>query len=158
MKLKGTEIAEWAANLDTNGDRCRMTSNNAIMFIQILTISMGPDAKNFESSLENNLGADKILKSRFETFGYKMSNTVTSLVCCLINTLSPGNLVMYANYLAYKCKVNNWDELTVDNICSDLFPYGGFTDESLNEAWQNQKIDGANLLDMSSAGKSIQKI
>ena len=155
--MKGTEIAEWAANLDTHGDRCCMNSNNAEMFIQILMISNSPNAKEFESSLENNLGVDKILKSRFEVFGYKISNTVTSLVCCLINTLSPGNLVMYANYLAYKCKINNWDELTANNVCIDLFPFGGFTEESLNEAWQNQKIDGANLLDMFDAGKSIQK-
>lgn len=155
--MKGTEIAEWAANLDTYGNRCPMNSDNSEMFIQILMISKSPDAKEFESSLENNLGAEKILKSRFEVFGYKISNTATSLVCCLIDTLSPGNLVMYANYLAYKCKVNNWNELTIDNIV-DLFPLGGFTDESLNEAWQNQKIDGANLLDTLGAGESIQKI
>jgi len=156
--MKGTEIAEWAANLDINGDRCCMTSNNAEMFIQILMISKGPNAEKFESSLEDNLGADKILKSRFEVFGYKISNTVTSLVCCLINTLSPGNLVMYANYLAYKCKINHWDELTADNICIDLFPCGGFTEESLTEAWKNQKVNGVNLLDMADAGESIKKI
>jgi hypothetical protein len=71
---------------------------------------------------------------------------------------------MYANYIAYKMKVNNLETLNIDDLCSLVFPFGFFTDETLEEFWDIQKVrvpsgerGSDNLLDYHEASLSISK-
>lgn len=87
------------------------------------------------------------------------SLAIIALVCD-----TPGEAVMYSNYLAYKAKDLNLDEITVKDLCDKIIPFGAFTKDTLNEYWDKQKveIDGSvrgsdNLLDYIGAAVSITK-
>lgn len=61
---------------------------------------------------------------------------------------SPGEAVMYCNYLQWKSDERHLPVITINDICMNIFPFGFFSHESLEKAWTNQKIGGANMLDM----------
>ena len=102
-----------------------------------------------------------ILKDRLE--GLKKSLDKESLILCSVFCRTPGECVMYANYIAYKMKSNDIDHLTIEDLCSNVFPFGFFTDETLEKFWDIQKVNtegnhgSDNLLDYRKAAESIMK-
>lgn len=157
----GNEIEEWAKWLDSQPRNTPISKDNFEIFFKLIMITnKKEDSERFEKELGDKLNAEKILISRFELFGYKISNIATLMICLMIEQFSPGNIVIYANYLAYKCKQNHWDGIDHDKVVKDLFPFGSFSNDTLNQAWQKQKSDinyAGNLLDNGPAGKSLHK-
>jgi hypothetical protein len=86
----------------------------------------------------------------------KASRLLLSLSCS-----TPGAAVMYTYYIAYKMKQEGIDELSLDRLCVDIFPVGFFSEDSLHEYWDKQKVNpgknpgGDNLLDYSKASESL---
>lgn len=71
---------------------------------------------------------------------------------------TPGECVMYANYIAYKAKKLEVSRVTINDFCMDIFPTGFFTDDTLSDHWDKQKVksNGSdNLLDYLSAAESL---
>lgn len=60
---------------------------------------------------------------------------------------SPGNIVMYCNYFQYKCFNDGINKVDM-KVLSRWFFNGFFSPKTLDEAWQRQKLDGRNLVDM----------
>lgn len=80
---------------------------------------------------------------------------VTSMVC-----KTPGECVMYANYIAYKNKSIGSSSLNMDDFCTRVFPTGFFSEDTLSEYWDKQKVNSGgsgsdNLLDYLSAAESL---
>jgi hypothetical protein len=68
---------------------------------------------------------------------------------------------MYTYYIAYKMKEAGIKELSLHRVCVDIFPFGFFSEESLHEYWDKQKVNpgknsgGDNLLDYTKASESL---
>jgi len=160
-QLNGNEIEEWANWLDGQPRNSQIPKDKFDTFFRLMMITNRPGFDEFDKELGEQFYAETILISRFKLFGYDISNTAAYMVCLMIEPFSPGSLVMYANYLAYKCKINHWDSIDHDKVCKQLFPMGGFNEKTLEEAWSRQKRfdlnSTGNLLDNGNAGKSLHK-
>ncbi len=70
---------------------------------------------------------------------------------------------MYSNYLAYKAKDLNLEQITVKDLYEKIIPFGAFTKDTLSEYWDKQKVEtdgfrgSDNLLDYIGAAVSIMK-
>lgn len=102
-----------------------------------------------------------ILEDRLKKLGCKLDKASRILISMSCQT--PGEAVMYSCYLAYKMKELGLDLLTIEKICTDIFPDGFFTRETLKEHWDIQKVKtengrgSDNLLDYPQAAFSIMK-
>lgn len=102
-----------------------------------------------------------ILKARVKgmTFNFVDNKPIIllGLVC-----QSPGLGMLYLAYIQYKCKQLNLKTVSLEDLCSKLFPDGFFDHLDLLKIWDLQKVerfdvfDSDNLIDYSSASKSIQ--
>lgn len=86
-----------------------------------------------------------------------------SLILISISCETPGEVVMYANYIAYKTKTLGLDSLNMEKLCTEIFPNGFFTKQTLKDHWDKQKVKvggnrgSDNLLDYHKASQSIMK-
>lgn len=63
-----------------------------------------------------------------------------ALIILIHHMESPGNAVMHTFYLHYK--LPDYTLITLDVISRQLFPFGMFSEEQLNEIWNAQKVSG----------------
>jgi hypothetical protein len=74
---------------------------------------------------------------------------------------TPGDAVMYTYYIAYKMKELGISDLSIEQLCVNVFPFGFFSEDSLHEYWDKQKVNpgknpgGDNLLDYPKASESL---
>jgi hypothetical protein len=100
-----------------------------------------------------------VFESRLNHIGCKIDKASRLLLSLSCST--PGAAVMYTYYIAYKMKQEGIDELSLDRLCVDIFPVGFFSEDSLHEYWDKQKVNpgknpgGDNLLDYSKASESL---
>ena len=71
--------------------------------------------------------------------------TVGALIILMQYMKSPGNCVMYVYYINSKLAPNTLIDINV--IAMDLFPWGMFSDEQLNDIWDAQKVRSTDGLD-----------
>lgn len=102
----------------------------------------------------------QVIEKRFKALGYTMNIKCKLFLAYLTN--SPGMAVMYCHYLAYWCKQNNIQHLTLDELCMNIFPMGFPSENDLSVLWDEQKVKRDadqpgtdNLLDYFHASKSI---
>lgn len=89
----------------------------------------------------------RLIKKRIELMhSYLLDDAATLMISAVSH--SPGEAVMYCNYLQWKSNTENLPIITLNDLCIKIFPFGFFSHESLNKAWDNQKIKGDNMLDM----------
>lgn len=146
--------------LDQNGSIQKANENQMkIIFFGMTSPKSEIDA--MYENFKNEYMLINILDSRLKMLGCevdKMSQILISISC-----ETPGEIVMYSNYLAYKMKQLGIDSLDLEKTCTQIFPSGFFTKESLHEYWDKQKVNtkgnpgSDNLLDYSSACVSIMK-
>lgn len=68
----------------------------------------------------------------------------------------PGMVVMWCAYIHYWCKINQWDDLTLEIVAQRIIPFGILEERILKELWYSVKLeDGINLLDCEKAYESI---
>lgn len=106
------------------------------------------------------ISGSKLSEEAYNSFGYRLisqrikarhnytlddnSKVVIDALC-----ISPGEMVMYCNYLQWKSEtMNDMKDITLEKLCISVFPFGFFTHKGLEKAWNKQKIEGDNLLDM----------
>ncbi len=100
-----------------------------------------------------------ILEDRLKKIGCPLDKAARLLVA--ISCKTPGEVVMYSSYLAYKMRKIGLDSLSLEKICTDIFPMGFFTEKTLSEHWDIQKVNtkgnpgSDNLLDYSTAFESL---
>ena len=87
--------------------------------------------------------AFQVLKKRANY--YKLHINEHALLAISIACKNPGQAVMFCHALLRA--ESTVGEITVDKICTRIFPFGFPNAEKLEELWDAQKIDGNNLLD-----------
>lgn len=136
--------------------------NDSQMQIVFLSLTLKEEEMNgLYAEIEKNHLPISILKNRLESLN--CSSDKGSLVTTALFCDTPGEAVMYANYIAYKVKKLGLESFSINNLCTDIFPFGSFTKETLNNYWDKQKVrtgvnrGSDNLLDYPTASASISK-
>lgn len=80
----------------------------------------------------------KIFLGRLEKLT-SLKITLGALIMLAQHYDSAGKAVLMAYYL--HCKLPENTLVTVEKVTMDLFPYGFFSDEQLNEIWGKQKVE-----------------
>ena len=144
--------------LDENGVRKGLDAQQTQILITLLQLS--PDKiDEMYADIKSKHWLLAILEGRLEHINCKMdkaSRLFISLSCS-----SPGDAVMYTYYIAYKMKESGISDLSIERLCVDVFPVGFFSEDSLHEYWDKQKVNpgknpgGDNLLDYAKASESL---
>jgi hypothetical protein len=87
----------------------------------------------------------KLVDKRAEYAGLKLTNSAKVLICALAD--SPGEAVMYITALAYDQKLLKYPQLNLKRLL-EIYPEGYPSQDKLRKIWEEQKIGGANLLDL----------
>jgi hypothetical protein len=145
--------------LDEKGKKGSMNDEESRIMITLL-MTDDPSIDKMYDEIYNASHLVKILVSRAEYAGLKIDKRTAIMLGILCK--SPGQAVMYVYYLMYKAKTLKKKEITFDTLCKDIFPFGFFTEDTLNYYWDEQKvkkdpskIGTDNLLDYSEASKSL---
>jgi hypothetical protein len=102
-----------------------------------------------------------ILEDRLKKIGCSLDKPSRLLVSTACK--SPGEAVMYSSYIRYKMKELAIDFLDIEKLCGEIFPGGFFTEKTLREHWDMQKVNTGgnpgsdNLLDYLKAYESMMK-
>lgn len=130
----------WARKLD-NSDTEGMSEEIGLLVINLLfgaTIS--------DEARETFLF--KLITKRVDAMhSYILEDEATVVIAALCQT--PGEAVIYCNYLQWWSDENDRPKITLGDLCQSIFPFGFFSHDTLYKAWEDQKlITGENMLDM----------
>lgn len=152
-------IEKWAEWLDSQPKHTPMTDSQSKVFISA-TLS--------EDKIETDANAMQMVAPKQQNYASMFYNRVkcchsyevTIAVALFISTLidRPGVSTIYANYLQYKAFKMGKKKLTMNDIAF-IWPFGLFSSETLELAWDKQKCAdcfASNLLDNGYAQKSIE--
>jgi len=140
-------------------------SESMMSVLLALVLSDVSKVKEMLASSRKITGNIEILESRAKSIGLNLDEK--TLIFFGLVSGTPGIAVSYAYYLAYAFKKAGKETMEFDDIMVDVFPEGLFTDASLTEHWQQQKIDltktkdsalADNLLDYPTASSSISLV
>ena len=151
-------IEEWARELDECPKR-ELTSEESFAFMNMgLTEKEVEKDKDFETLLKGWNGV-ALLHKRLLVHSYTMTKAVK--ICCGMMINSPGEMVMMANYIQYKCHRHQIKHVDMRALSEKIMPMGWFDMETLSKFWDKQKYvteSGglANMLDSPEYGLSIR--
>lgn len=144
--------------LDSKGEREPL--NESVMSVLVALVMSDPEKiKEMLASAKKITGTVSIFESRATSLGLSLDEKTVIFFGLISGT--PGIAVMYSYYLAYVFTKREVKEMAFDDIMVDTFPDGLFTDSTLTEFWEKQKVDTGgkntsdNLLDYPEASKSI---
>ena len=152
IKLQPTDVEEkFCKILEGMYPNTPLNQDQFKIFMVLLTID-----KEKLDELYNADGNPRLhlIKGRLESLHYMLDEKTQIMLSFIAQT--PGDMVMYIYYLAYKAKQKNKDIITFDDFV-DIFPMGYFNKKQLDQAWDAQKIGGQNLLDYPEASISLNK-
>lgn len=146
--------------LDEKGDKRQLTEDESRIFMILMMISDDEVSKMYEE-IQKASFISKIITSRAEYAGLKMDKKTAIMLSIICQT--PGEAVMYVYYLLYKAKQLGVKEIDFETLGKSIFPWGFFSEETLNLFWDEQKIKKKNtdpgtdnLLDYSNASSSLR--
>lgn len=161
-ELNSSSIEEWALELDKCPKR-ELTSDEsyAFMCMGLLEKDIEKDKdKDFDNLLKGWNGV-ALLHKRLLIHTYTM--TKAAKVCCGMMINSPGEMVMMANYIQYRCHRHKIKHVDMRALSEKIMPMGWFDLETLSKFWDKQKYESEsgqllNMLDNPELGLSIMKL
>lgn len=117
-----------------------MNTNTAFMTLLLAEMSGSPLDGRITKS-----GMVLIVQTRAAYVGLKLNEYAAALIAALSD--SPGVAVMYL----YAIRSRERDAVITVEAMAHMFPMGFPSVQYLSEAWDEQKVGGANLLDFISA-------
>jgi len=126
-----------------------------ILISMILDSQLADQIHKEASSKSINIS---ILEDRLRSMGKEIDKGAAIMVWLACET--PGQAVMYSYYISYMMKQRQLGKaIDLQTLCSEVFPLGFFTQESLQSLWDEQKVKrergSDNLLDYTQASKSL---
>ena len=160
-----TELPDSVENLfckplDQNGE-IQKASEMQMSLIFFAMTSNNEEVDEMYESVKKEHMLLLILEDRLKKVGCpldKASRLLISTAC-----KSPAEVVMYSSYIRYKMKELGIDFLDIEKLCSEILPGGFFTEKTLREYWDLQKVKtesnrgSDNLLDYLKAYESMMK-
>lgn len=164
--LNENSVEEWAKLLDKEP---KSTSLEKEKMQSIITLAL------YEETIEENETTEKFFEStpvasafrkRIEMFhNYEITKTGMIFLFLAFPKFNFGTSTMMANYLQYISKINNIKKFSIDYLMTSVFPLGVFSEETLQKAWEMQKIksdnpnsqiESDNMLDYAFCCKSLK--
>ena len=153
----GTE--KWAEWLDSQSKNTRLNNEQMKMFMAMTMneekVETDSDALNLVAPKQPNFAS--MLYNRIKScHTYSISVAAAVFMSTLIKR--PGESTIYANFLQYKSFKMGKKRITMREIAL-IWPFGFFSEETLHQAWDKQKMAGcyaSNMLDSYEAQKSIE--
>jgi hypothetical protein len=146
--------------LDKDGKRRNMDDEESKIMMMLL-LYKDPEINMMYDDILKASHIAKILVSRAEYAGLKMDKKSFIMISMMCET--PGAAVMYVYYLLYKSKELGEKIISFETLCSSIFPWGFFTEETLHFYWDEQKVKKSNtqagtdnLLDYHEASSSLR--
>lgn len=151
-------VEKWAEWLDAQPKHTRLNNMQMNLFIS-MTMR--------EKEIETDTDALKLIAPKRPNYAsmfynrvklchtYNISIAVALFMSELIHR--PGEATIYANYLQYKAFKMGKKEITMREI-ANIWPFGFFSEATLEESWDKQKHPGcfaSNMLDEGHAQESI---
>ena len=160
-ELNSSSIEEWARELDECPKR-ELTSDESYAFMRmgLLEKEIENDKdKDYEMLLEGWNGV-ALLHKRLLIHTYTM--TKAAKICCGMMIASPGEMVMMANYIQYRCHLHKIKHVDMRALSEKIMPMGWFDQDTLRKFWDKQKYESEsryllNMLDNPEFGLSIMK-
>lgn len=156
MKFTGNEIENWAIKLEHESQVGQMTENESKLFIRCCFNEKQIENDPSLNKVLNEFVFQLIIKRLNYIHSYKLTKAVILFLGYIVK--SPGEAVMYLNYLQYQSHKRELGIINMHNLAI-IFPMGFFTPETLTKAWNDQKVEGLrgtdNLLDVPEAMRSI---
>lgn len=150
-------VEKWAEWLDSQPKATPLTAlqTNAFIAMSLKEESVNSDPEALSILEKGKLNGASIFYNRVKDLHtYKISFALALFMGCFIDR--PGIAVIYSNYLQYKAYMMGKKKLGMKEI-SLIFQFGFFSEETLGEAWDRQKLpDFSNMLDCVDAQKSIE--
>lgn len=164
-KIEPNSIELWATLAETEfaNNRKPLDENqaNALINVFFSEENMEKDNEIAEKLEKNQLGLCSIFYNRVACcHTYKVTKAVALFIGAYIAN-SPGEVVMYTNFIQYKAFKKNQKLVNMDFICTEIFPMGIPTEQALQNLWELQKVeredmfDSDNLLDYASGQETI---
>lgn len=139
-----------------------MTETQSDVMINIFSSPVTMLGEVLKSIVLGGLWYAPTFKTRIEALGYKVDPGVEIFVNLGLSK-SVGDVVMWANFLAYKAKVSGVTNIRFrEEICQNWFPEGFPDLQEVSRIWMFQKvhtgrnIGSDNLLDYPEAAKTIR--
>jgi hypothetical protein len=160
-----TELPDSVENLfckplDQNGE-IQKASEMQMRLIFFSVTSNQEDIDEMYDGIKKDHMLLSILEDRLKKIGCNLDKASIILLSTACKT--PGEAVMYSSYIGYKMKELAIDFLDIEKLCSEIFPNGFFTEKTLHDHWDLQKVKtessggSDNLLDYLKAYESIMK-
>lgn len=158
-ELSGSSVEAWAKELDQR--KKQMLSNSDAAFLLQLTLNEQKIEEDNDGAFDkmlNGWNGVAILHRRLQVHTFTMSKA--ALMFCGLTVKSPGEAVMMANYIQYRCHEQGIQHVDMRALNSRIMPDGWFGQETLSEFWEKQKYvseDGhlINMLDTRHYATSI---
>lgn len=105
----------------------------------------------------------QLIEKRLSLYSFKINDDRLILLLTYVSKTA-GVAILYLWYLQWWCKKNDVRELNLDKACTQIFPWGFFTESDLQAIWDGQKVQkpndnpmySDNLVDYGKSGYSIQ--
>lgn len=147
--LNESSIEKWAAELDKQPKRTQLTKDNAELFMKMLLIGESLDVNpKFKAELEKDFMCGMFMKRVAVCHDYEITPSGV-LFISMVPGFRPGVSTMMANYLQYLSFTKGIKKFTVDTLAKEVFPFGFFSEATLDEFWDKQKLetDGDHRID-----------
>ena len=159
-ELNSSSIEEWAKELDCEQKRELSGEESHAFMTMALTEKEVEKDKDYEMLLKGWNGV-ALLHKRLLIHTYTM--TKAAKICCGMMIASPGEMVMMANYIQYRCHLHKIKHVDMRALSEKIMPMGWFDKETLSTFWDKQKYESEsghliNMLDNPEFGLSIMKI
>ena len=159
-ELNSSSIEEWAKELDCERKRELSGEESHAFMTMALTEKEVEKDKDYEMLLKGWNGV-ALLHKRLLIHTYTM--TKAAKICCGMMIASPGEMVMMANYIQYRCHLHKIKHVDMRALSEKIMPMGWFDKETLSTFWDKQKYESEsgyllNMLDNPEFGLSIMKI
>lgn len=161
-ELNGSSVEEWCVKYIDNGVHEPLTDKRmkTVTAISVYHESVDDDVK-VDEMIKNDLSMSIFMKRVDVFFDYTVSRSSLIFISMIVN--SPAKAVMMAAYLQYKSKKLCISHFGIQDICYSVFPLGLPSEDSLHNAWNNQKVAPSdagksdNMLDYECFYESIKK-
>lgn len=159
-ELNSSSIEEWAKELDCERKRELSGEESHAFMTMALTEKEVEKDKDYEMLLKGWNGV-ALLHKRLLIHTYTM--TKAAKICCGMMIASPGEMVMMANYIQYRCHLHKIKHVDMRALSEKIMPMGWFDKETLSTFWDKQKYESEsgyllNMLDNPELGLSIMKL
>lgn len=164
--LNENSVEEWAKLLDKEPKSTLLEEGK---MNGIITLAMNEELYEETAAIERFFESTPVagaFRKRIEMLhNYEITKTGMIFLFLAFPKFNFGTSTMMANYLQYISKINNVKKFSMDYLMSSVFPLGVFSEETLQKAWEMQKIksdnpnsqiESDNMLDYAFCCKSLK--